>query len=117
MLKRRAWQERPGCPAQQPETLKGLDLNFDDGDGNDDDDGDDDDSDIGCMQPAVDCSRIHKKEDSALAWISTALACKLVALVSKTHFFWRAALSFEEARKGGLVMHIKPVGLTDSFRK
>ena len=98
--------------------MKELDLKLDDGDGNDDDDGDDDDYDGGCMQPAVDCSRIHKKdEDSALAWISTALACKLVALVSKTHFFWRAALSFKEARGGGLVMHIKPVGLTDSFRK
>ena len=47
MLKRRAWQELPGCQARQAETLKGLDLNFDDGDGSDDDDGDDDDSDIG----------------------------------------------------------------------
>ena len=52
MLKRRASQERPGCQAhaQQAETLKGLDLNFDDGDGSDDDDGaarsdDDDDGD------------------------------------------------------------------------
>ena len=93
--------------------MNGLDLNFDDGDGNDDDGGDDDDSDGGCMQPAVDCSRIHKKEDRALAWISTALACKLVALIS----FWQAAPFFTEARGGGLVMHIKPAGLTDSFRK
>ena len=103
-LKRKAWQERPGCQAQQPETLKELDLNFDDGDGNDDDDGDDDDYDGGCMQPAVDCSRIHKKEDRALAWISTALACKLVALVSKTHFFL-ASRPFFHGGKGKRACH------------
>ena len=84
--------------------MKGLDLNFDDGDGNDDDGGDDDDYDGGCMQPAVDCSRIHKKENSALAWNSTALACKLVALVSKTHFFL-ASCPFFHGGKGRRACH------------